>query len=73
MPRRSKTTTVTSTTTTITYGAKELRNLLGIPERAEVFVDVPGGGDWSNMQLDICADTPLVFRWTDTKEEESEE
>ena len=34
-----------------------------IPVNAGVFVIVPGGGDWSNMRLDIGVDAPLTVRY----------
>jgi len=34
-----------------------------IPANAGVFVMVPGGGDWSNMRLDIGVDAPLTVRY----------
>lgn len=50
--------------------AKFVRQALGfsedkeIPDNAEVFVRVPGGGDWSNTDLNLD-DTRLVVRWTE--------
>lgn len=35
-----------------------------LPETAQVTVRVPGGGDWSNMFLDIGVDTMLEVTWT---------
>lgn len=36
---------------------------LTIPTNAGVYVNVPGGGDWSNMRLDIGFDAPLTVRY----------
>lgn len=36
-----------------------------IPDNAEVFVTVPGGGDWSNTNLDID-DHSVEIVWTIT-------
>lgn len=33
-----------------------------VPVDAEVFVRVPGGGDWSNMNLDLM-DAPVIVTW----------
>lgn len=45
-----------------------LRSLYpGIPLDAEVWVDVPGGGDWSNTDLSLGT-APLRVSWT-TREE----
>jgi hypothetical protein len=40
-----------------------------IPDNAEVIVYVPGGGDWSHMDLEIDSDCPLIIRWQTEKEE----
>jgi hypothetical protein len=34
----------------------------------QIFVEVPGGGDWSRMKLDIDATTPLRVIITQTRE-----
>jgi hypothetical protein len=34
-----------------------------IPVNAVPHVNVPGGGDWSNMKLEIDADCPLIISW----------
>jgi hypothetical protein len=41
-----------------------------IPDNAQVWMEVPGGGDWSNMQLDVEPGSPLNVAWvtTETKE-----
>ena len=33
------------------------------PDDANVYVQVPGGGDWSNTALDIDDEHPIVVRW----------
>lgn len=38
------------------FGAK-------IPSNAQVYVQVPGGGDWSYTNLEINSDTPIVVTW----------
>lgn len=41
-----------------------LRNAgIDVPANASVFVKVPGGGDWSNMALDIGIDTDIDIVW----------
>ncbi len=40
-----------------------LREKYDIPDNAGMFVHVPGGGDWSNTDLDIEQQTPLVVQW----------
>jgi hypothetical protein len=39
-----------------------------VPNNAEVFVEVPGGGDYSNTTLDLDSDVPLIITWTETSE-----
>lgn len=41
-----------------------------IPKDARIFVDVPGGGDWSNMELNIDDDRPVVVTWSEVTMEE---
>jgi hypothetical protein len=35
-----------------------------IPEDAMAYVQVPGGGDWSNTDLQIDGDLPLIVEFT---------
>ena len=44
------------------------RTGLEIPLGAAIFVQVPGGGDWSNTSLDIDEDCPIIVTWTTTEE-----
>lgn len=37
-----------------------------VPVSAEVVVNVPGGGDWSGMELDIDRDTKVRVKFTQT-------
>lgn len=37
-----------------------------IPDGTTIFVRVPGGGDWSNTDLDIEEDCPLIARFSST-------
>jgi len=32
----------------------------------EVYVRVPGGGDWSNTNLDVDEKCPILIEWTET-------
>lgn len=41
----------------------DIRKRFRLPEDAEVYIRVPGGGDWSNMDLEIDTDRPLRARW----------
>lgn len=37
----------------------DIRKALKLPADCKIFVRVPGGGDWSNTDLEISAETPL--------------
>jgi hypothetical protein len=39
-----------------------------IPNDADVIVAVPGGGDWSNTELDVGVDHPLIIKWSEVEE-----
>ena len=62
----------TTTTTVMEVRPEELRRLLKeagyeVPDRQiRVYVNVPGGGDWSHCELDISGKTPLIVEWTET-------
>lgn len=36
---------------------------LKIPDGARVYVSIPGGGDYSSMNLDIDGDCPITVSW----------
>lgn len=36
------------------------------PSHADVRINVPGGGDWSGMSLDVDNECPVVVSWTET-------
>lgn len=79
MTLKTKTTIVTQTATTCTLEltGKLLVELLinyghHVPPNAEVYVCVPGGGDWSNTSLDVDAECPVKVRWK-TSEVETKE
>lgn len=76
MPETSRS---THSTTTVTYRftrdevlealcAAGLLPFNGERLDAQVYVRVPGGGDYSNINLDIDADCPLVVKVTETTE-----
>lgn len=44
-----------------------------IPASAEVFVMVPGGGDWSNMKLDLKQDASIELVWVESRKKELDE
>lgn len=35
------------------------------PAGAKIYVSVPGGGDWSNTDLDISKENPLIIEWVE--------
>ena len=50
------------TTTTLKLEAKDILDMLRIPEDAtdiNVWIAIPGGGDYSNMDLNVDAATPI--------------
>jgi hypothetical protein len=63
----------------LTITGDELRGLISqelaamgkerLPDDAYVYVQVPGGGDWSNTELDLSSETSLQIRWTVEKGE----
>lgn len=54
---------------TLTLGRLEFLQLFHragmkeIPANAEITIQVPGGGDWSNEELSINSDVPIVVKW----------
>lgn len=78
MPRlEASVTTTTTRRVRVEVTAADIREWLrrderfvDLPDDAEVIVPVPGGGDWSHMDLDIGHDAPLVVRWTTTEDSE---
>lgn len=70
MTARTKVTTTTTVETCVELGHDELLAALDaylsdefghLPRETRLRVQVPGGGDWSNMMLDIGANgTPLL-------------
>lgn len=68
MKGKIATTTDTRQTFTITLTGSDIIELLRlaghkVPERAEVSFHVPGGGDYSNMAVDVEEESPVVIRW----------
>jgi hypothetical protein len=61
--------TVVSSVTKITHKAElnsnDLKNYLGLPANARLYFHVPGGGDWSNGDVDISKDNPIHISWTE--------
>lgn len=75
MSTKVKTRKRIETTVTKVISAEQLCSIFGLPANARVFVNVPGGGDWSNTDLDL-SDTPdqgLLLQYTLHEDEETEE
>jgi hypothetical protein len=36
---------------------------LQIPSTADIYIQIPGGGDWSNTSLDVDKKNPIVITW----------
>ena len=64
---RSRKTTIT-TRYRASFDAKELREKLNLTEGSKIYVQVPGGGDWSNQELELDSDCPLIAEYTTTQE-----
>lgn len=59
-----KISSTTITTNRLELGRKELLKLLPeIPATADIYISIPGGGDWSNMDLDVTTEHPIVVTW----------
>lgn len=67
-PVEVKVDTVTVSKASIELTGEQLLRILKdigytIPDYATVTVHVPGGGDWSNTDLDIEEQTPIKIAW----------
>ena len=59
------------TTHQVTVGRDDLLKMVGVPENAtnvQVYVYVPGGGDWSSTNLDIEKDCPVIVTYKTIQE-----
>ena len=56
---------VTTTTKTITLTGDMILRLFDLPvgKGVKVYVPIPGGGDYSNMDLPLTLETPLTITW----------
>lgn len=68
------TTVVTKVNTTLTIGREALLAILrnagyAIEDNARMYVRVPGGGDWSNMDLDIGTESDIIVESSHSKTE----
>ena len=54
-------------TTTWSFGKEFILARLGLPPDTKLFVRVPGGADWSNMDLVIGDDVPLTAVATEVR------
>jgi hypothetical protein len=70
--------TVTTRQHTMTVTGEELLDAINqeikamgktsLPRDAEIIVNVPGGGDWSNTELDL-REYPVIVKWTEVEED----
>lgn len=61
--KQSATTTITLTRDDVIAMLNATTPDLNVPTSANVTFCVPGGADWSNMELDINGDTPVTVRY----------
>jgi hypothetical protein len=47
----------------------------GLPNDSsvDIWIQVPGGGDWSGENLDLSTDNPLVIQWQQKEEQVTHE
>lgn len=57
-------------TKSYTITDSDIRRAFQLPADAKIFVRVPGGGDWSNTDLEISEEQPLQARATETSDGE---
>lgn len=62
-------------TKTVQIDDQDIRNFLSakgivVPPDADVFVRVPGGGDYSNTNLEVTGGTPVQVTWQTTEVED---
>jgi len=60
----------TTETYTSTISRDDLKKAFNIPDRALIYFHVPGGGDWSNENIDISEDDPVHVSWVVVKVQE---
>jgi len=63
----------TETTKRLELDGDVIRGLLAsrgvdVPRDARITVTVPGGGDWSNTDLEVDARCPVVVTWTEVEQ-----
>jgi hypothetical protein len=61
--------TITTTVTTVRVSAQSIREWVGAPPNAVVKIHIPGGGDWSNEDLDVNESTSgsrvIIVTWNE--------
>jgi hypothetical protein len=65
--------TETKQTVTMRLTGAEICDLLrgqarAIPATARVYINIPGGGDYSSTRLDVDVDVPVIVTWTEVVE-----
>ena len=70
MKQETVTTTVVTRKVTMIFDRETLLQRLKLPDDAEIFMQVPGGGDWSHTQLDVDSENRLYACYERVKTEE---
>ncbi len=77
-PVRTTTITTIIERQELEFDDKQIRRILfaagfAVPEKCDlrIYVAVPGGGDWSNTDIEINREHPLCVEWTTTVERKS--
>lgn len=60
---KTETKTTTTSKHSLELSGADIKRHLGLPSNARIEVRVPGGGDWSNMDLDLNAGHTLDISW----------
>lgn len=72
MQQINKTVVKTSKTTVVITRNDLLKllrdNFIHAPDDADIFVKIPGGGDWSGQNLDIDSTIPIHVEYTEVEE-----
>ena len=63
--------TITTTNYSLELSDADIKELLDVPLDARVTVHVPGGGDWSNQELNLSDRHTLDVKWQRVDEEKN--
>jgi hypothetical protein len=65
-PAKVSVESVVTTRYSLELSGADLKRQLAIPEDARVTISIPGGGDWSNSNLDLDDGHKIDIRWETT-------